>query len=286
MLNFKPVQLGSSQQPFLGMCTKVAQIMLAPPFKHNFNRQTYNFLTVKDCQSYMPAAGWVANQPYLLNAVIIDSNGNGQKCIVAGTSQTPGPPAWTTGLFTTLVDGGVTWQNLGVLTNIPQINNFGFIEKAWVQDVNSGSEWKEMGISLDLPRDSTSGCPKYISAQTDDNVGNISIRLTPPPAGIYPITMQYQALQVPFTSVGVTWAPIPDRLFYTYSYGVLALAYAYKGDMQRAMWAGGHFVGGLLSYYEGLSETQINQFLRVWSATLGENIAQAKSQQGTALRQV
>jgi hypothetical protein len=226
-----------------------------------------------------------------LGTVIIDSNGNGQKVIVAGTSESSAP-AWSTGLFTTTLDGGgspptgLLWQNVGVITSILQITDFSFIEKAMVQDVNNGNEWKEIGISLDLPRDTTTGCPKYISVQTDDNLGDIAIRLTPPPAGVYPVSFQYQALQVPFSSVGQTWAPIPDRLFYTYSYGVLALAFASKGDMQKAIWAGGHFVGGLLSYYEGLNETQINQFLRVWSATLGIDIAQIKAQQGTQARQM
>lgn len=287
-LNFYPLTLGSSSQPFVGMCTAVAQVILAPPFRHNFNRNTVNFLTKSGVQTYVNTNSWNANYIYTLGTTIIDPNGNGQKVIVAGTSSSY-QPTWSTGIFTTTNDDGgsppssLTWQNVGPLVSISQITDFGFIEKAMVQDINNGNVWKELGVSLDLSRDTTPSCPKYISAQTDDNLGDVAVRLMPPPGGVYPVSMQYQKLQVPFTSVAQTWAPIPDRMFMIYSFGVLALAYLYKGD-SRFQWASMQFVTKMLAYAEGLSETQINQFLRNWQLTTSENTWNQKAQQGTAAR--
>ena len=280
-LNFFPVALGSTNQPFIGMCNAVAQFMLAPPFKHNFNRASLDFVTVSGTQTYVKAQSW-ASGAFSAGAVIIDSNGNGQKALVAGTTG-GSPPAWATGLFLTTADNTVTWQNVGPLGNILAVNNFSFIEKAYVQDINNGNEWKELGISLNLARDTTTGCPKHVSAQSDDNLGDLAIRLMPTPAGAYPVSIQYQQLQVPFTGLSSNWAPLPDRLFYTYSMGVLALAYLYKGDM-RFSWASSQFVARMLAYAEGMEESQVNQFLRRWAATLSEGAWAQQAQQGTSAR--
>ena len=93
------------------------------------------------------SAGWVANTVYAVGAVVqatfsywitVEVYGvigfnpyNGQpiygyrpqqqqvtvtcifQCTVAGTSQTPGPPAWTNGLGTTVTDNTVGWTNQG-----------------------------------------------------------------------------------------------------------------------------------------------------------------------------
>lgn len=281
-VNFYPLTFVSTQQPFLGMCERVAQILLSPPFKPNWNRNSIKFVTTAGVQTYIYASSWVASTVYNVGTTIIDSNGNGQVVTVAGTSGSSAP-TWSTGMFTSTTDSSVTWQNVGTLASIPQITDFSYIEKAAVQDINNGSVWKELGISLNLPRDAQTGCPKFVAAQTDDNVGDVGIRLTPTPAAAYPIDVQYQKLHTPFTTLANLWAPIPDRLFYVYSFGVLALAFLYKGD-SRYQWASQQFIAGVLSHYSGLDETQRNQFLQAWDATLTDATRMQSAQQGVAAR--
>lgn len=56
---------------------------------------------------------WVASTPYALNALIVDSNGNQQKCTTAGTSGGTAP-AWNTTLGGTTSDGAtLVWTNEG-----------------------------------------------------------------------------------------------------------------------------------------------------------------------------
>ncbi len=59
------------------------------------------------------ASAWGASTAYPLGAQVQDSNGNQQKCIVAGTSGTA-QPAWPTTLGATVTDGSVTWELTGV----------------------------------------------------------------------------------------------------------------------------------------------------------------------------
>jgi hypothetical protein len=284
-LNYYPLSIGGSNQPALGIANSIAQVVLAPPFKWRFNRNSVNFITTSGTQTYMSANGWVGVTAYTVGTTIIDSNGNGQKCVVSGTSG-GSAPTWSTNLFATTSDGSgnLSWQNIGPLSAIPQMTDFGFIEKASVQDINNGSVWKELSIALDLSRDSTTSCPKLISAQSDDNLGDIALRLMPPPGAAYPVTVQYQKQLATYTSLGQTWSPLPDYLYMTYNFGFLALAFLYKGD-SRFEWASQQFTTRLLSYAEGLKESEISAFLQNWqSSSTAFALWAQKVQQGVAGR--
>jgi hypothetical protein len=63
-------------------------------------------------QFTMQAASWVATTYYQLNAVIIDTNGNLQKCSQKGTSSSS-VPTWGTGALAVTNDNGAKWTNLG-----------------------------------------------------------------------------------------------------------------------------------------------------------------------------
>ena len=289
-VNFYPLTVGDGNQPFMGMCERVAQILLGPPFKPSWNRNSIQFVTTSGTQTYVNAGSWASGTAYTVGTVIIDTNNNGQRVIVAGTSG-GSAPSWVTGLFLTTTDNSVTWQNIGPLATIPQITDFAYIEKAAVRDIYSSSSisvansWKEMEISLNLSRDTAQGCPKYVAAQSDDNIGDIAIRLTPTPGAAYPVDVQYQKLHQPFTALSNPWAPIPDRLFHTYSMGVLALAFLYKGD-SRYQWASQQFIAGVVSYYGGLKETEMNQFLQAWDSTIADAVKAQKAQQVVSARGV
>jgi hypothetical protein len=60
------------------------------------------------------------------------------------------------------------------------VPDFGFMEKAWVKEVDN-SDLKELEIRTSLAASVEKARPQFISAQSDDNAGNISFRLMSPP---------------------------------------------------------------------------------------------------------
>lgn len=52
---------------------------------------------------------WAASQAYAVGAQVTDSNGNFEKCVVAGTSGASSP-GWPTATGTMVADGSVTWE--------------------------------------------------------------------------------------------------------------------------------------------------------------------------------
>lgn len=164
------------------------------------------------------------------------------------------------------------------------ISDFGFAEKAQVQDVNSNSSWKEIGIRLDLSLESLTSCPKYICPLLDDNSGNITFRLMPVPGAAYPVNVQYQKAQPLFASLSQTWAPIPDFMFYVYSLGFMAFALLYKGD-SRFPGAMQQFATTLIANSEGLTESEMNIFLQTWTGiTNTVALTALKQTQGNQVR--
>jgi hypothetical protein len=280
-----PLAVGATMQPFLGIANAVAGTMLSPPFKWSFNRSSIDFLSVASTQNYRNAGSWASNTVYAVGTVIIDPNGNGQKVTQGGTSG-GSTPSWSTGMFTSTTDNGVTWMNVGALASIPKITNFGFVDKAQIQDVNNNSEWKELQVKLDLSRAAQISCPKFIAAQSDDNLGDITFRLMPVPGSAYPVSVNYQQAQKPFTQLSNLWSPFPDRLFYVYSFGCLALAYLYAEDPRFQM-AQQQFISRLVAQAEGLTETEINIFLSNWNALTGTTAGyNMRLSQGIQARQV
>ncbi len=63
------------------------------------------------------SSAWAASTAYTRGAQITDSNGNFQKCVIAGTSGVAAP-VWPTSMGTTVADGTVTWE-LASLAGFP-----------------------------------------------------------------------------------------------------------------------------------------------------------------------
>ncbi len=57
---------------------------------------------------------WVASHAYALATAIIDSHGNVQVVITAGTSKAGAHPTWATAINGTTTDGTVSWRNAGL----------------------------------------------------------------------------------------------------------------------------------------------------------------------------
>ena len=142
-------------------------------------------------------------------------------------------------------------------TSLP---NFGWIEKAVNVDPNSGYSSTELEVATVLAQENLPNLPAKISAELDDDSGNVTFRVFPSPDSAYIIYVTSQNAAPIFTATTNTWAPIPDYLSFLYNQGFLAKTYEYMGDprFQSAMQL---FLQMLVSTSEGLSISQKNIFL-------------------------
>lgn len=145
---------------------------------------------------------------------------------------------------------------------------FGWIEHGSVQD---GTQWKPLQPKLALSLDSSTGRPQYVSAEKDDNGGNITFRFLPVPDKNYPASLTIQQKTTLFATLSDTWSPIPDEYSYIYQWGFFALMAIFADD-PRGVMANQKFVAHLLGAQQGLTATQINIFLNNWQAVTGQMI--------------
>lgn len=145
------------------------------------------------------------------------------------------------------------------------IPNFGWIERAVLNypNPNAGPATgaSELEVKLDIGFEATPNLPTQIAALIDDNNGNITFRLSPPPDQNYTVNILYQLRSPTFGSTQDTWAPIPDYLSYLYNLGMRAVAYEYLGD-ERFPFAYQMFLRQVVAANDGLTETEKNIFLQ------------------------
>jgi hypothetical protein len=163
---------------------------------------------------------------------------------------------------------------------------FGYLEKATVTDVNgivTELEYKTV-LSADTTGALNRARPNYLSAQSDDNAGNVTFRLMPVPDAVYVLTLVFQKQPILFTALGGFWAPIPDYMQYIYNRGFLAMALE-SADDPRFQVEHQRFLATLIAASEGLSETEKNIFLgnAINTSTQGQS-AQLRTQQATQAR--
>jgi hypothetical protein len=194
-------------------------------------------------------------------------------------------PTWSTDTANNGVttDGSLIWTCSDIQTYIQYVPDLGWIEHGSVFDITTDVEkWFTLQQKLSLELDSSTARPRYISAHTDDNQGNIGFVLTPVPDKAYPINIHIQKKAELFASTADTWSPIPDEYSYIYNWGFLALMYMFADDPRFAI-ANQKFVSALLASNEGLTETERNIFLGNWAAVTGIS---PKEQQGMVARGV
>lgn len=143
------------------------------------------------------------------------------------------------------------------VVNLP---NFGWLEKAVVTFSINGSQTTELEIVNNLAIETNPNLPTRISAQIDDDEGNITFRLSPAPDQAYVITITFQNAAGTFSTVADTWTPVPDYLSYLFNSGFQAKAYEYLADprFQTIMQL---FLQQLTTANNGLSDNQKNIFL-------------------------
>lgn len=164
--------------------------------------------------------------------------------------------------------------------NIP---NFGFEEVASVAD--TGGLNKEITFKKVLALDGTTpDRPAYIAVQSDDNQGNISFRLSPPPEQAYTVTVEYQRKPPPILSLAGLWTPVPDEYAYIYNWGFITMAAMLVSDPRMTAYAQ-KFIGHLLGAQSGLTERQINIFMSTFLQRTGMvAVAGLTAQQGVTAR--
>lgn len=137
---------------------------------------------------------------------------------------------------------------------------FGWIEKAIVTWNSNGEQTTELENSTNLAVESNPNLPTKISAQMDDDAGNITFRLSPAPDQPYVVTVMSQNAAPTFSATTQSWAPLPDYMSYLYNTGFQAKTYEYLAD-PRFQTIMQQFLQMVVSANTGLSESQKNIFL-------------------------
>ena len=142
--------------------------------------------------------------------------------------------------------------------NLP---NFGWLEKASFTDsTQSPPVTTELEVVLNLETETVPNLPVRIAARLDDDNGNITFRLSPPPDKTYTLNITYQKAAPTFGNLTDSWAPVPDYLHYVYHEGFLAKSYEYMGD-ERFPATMQMFVRQLIAANGGLAQSQVNIFM-------------------------
>jgi hypothetical protein len=160
---------------------------------------------------------------------------------------------------------------------------FSHIEHASVLDTSKTPvQWMELKVQNELALDSRNARPMFVGPHVEDGNGNVTFRVMPSPNAVYPVSIHVQLASPLITSINQTWAPMPDFMQYIYSWGFLALIWAFADDA-RFQIANAKFTAGLLARAEGLTEEEKNIFMANWNLQTSQ--VSGKTQQGNQARQ-
>lgn len=140
---------------------------------------------------------------------------------------------------------------------------FGWLEKAVLVNPAAVAPTPpnfELEVYEVLADDGTQNRPLRIAKLLDDNAGNLTFRLMPPPDAIYTVDLLYQNFPGILTSLNNLWAPIPDKYIFLYTRGLLALLQMiYNHPLSATNWE--LFCRHLVAIAEGLDEEEKAIFL-------------------------
>ena len=288
--------IGNNLEPALTAANCVMQTILGPPFQFWWNTQELSFTTspvanTAAITNVVVAAGiatiTTANTFAVGNLVIPSGVTtatflNGQLLIVLTATATQITAAVTTQTYATHADTG-TLTNATTQDYTIAAPSFSHIQHATVLDTTrTPPNWVELKVQNNLALDSRNARPTFVGPEIEDGNGNMTFRVMPSPNGVYPVSVHVQLAAPRITSINQTWSPMPDFMQYIYTWGFLALIWAFADDA-RFQIANAKFTAGLLARAEGLTEEERNIFLNNWNATLG--IGPQKSAQGMQARQ-
>lgn len=289
--------IGNSLEPAKTAAAMVMQTILGPPFTFWWNNQelafttspTANTATITNVSVSNNIATITANNTFAVGNIVLPSGLtnatflNGQLLVVLTASPTVITAQVTTATYASTSDTGTLTNATTQDYTIPA-PAFSHIEHASILDTSkTPSNWVELKVQNDLALDSRNARPMFVGPHVEDGNGNVTFRVMPSPNAVYPVSVHVQLAAPLITSVNQTWAPLPDFMQYIYSWGFLALIWAFADD-SRFQIANAKFTAGLLARAEGLDEEQKAIFLNNWNAITSQ--ASGKMQQGMQARGV
>ena len=293
--------IGNSLEPALTSAQLVMQTILSPPFDYWWNSQEVSFTTSPN-QVTAVISGNISITNGVITIPAVNTFALGQLILIGGLT---GATAFLNGQLLvnliaspTQVTSEINYANLAptAATGTPlltagttqdytvSVPNFSHIEHASVLDITkTPNKWIELKVQNDLALDSIQARPTFVGPHAEDGDGNVSFRVMPAPSAAYPVAIHVQLVPPRVTSINQTWAPIPDFMQYVYSWGFLALIWAFSDDARFQM-ANQKFTSGLLSRAEGISAEERDVWLNNWNNLTGRQ--QMETQQGIQARQV
>jgi hypothetical protein len=286
--------IGNSLEPALSSANMVAQTLLGPPFTPWWNNEELSFTCNPVAASAtitniaISATGVLTvtadntffyGNPILLAGITTASQLNGQLVIVQSYDPTGFTANTNFAEYASAPDTG-TATNTTTQDYTLAVPEFSHIEHCSVLDINQTPPvWMEMEVKNNLSLDAKTDRPRFLNPHTEDGNGNMTFRVMPAPDKPYPVSIHIQKAAPRITSVNQTWAPIPDFMQYIYSWGFLALIWAFADD-PRFQVANQKFLAGLLARAEGISEEDRNVFLNNWNnLTSGQNMDMQQGKQ-------
>ena len=288
--------IGNNLEPALTAANMVVQTILAPPFEWWWNTQELGFTTSSTAYSApitnVSVTAGIATittaNTFAVGNLVIPSGVtsatflNGQLLIVLTASPTQITAAVTTATYASHADTG-TLTNATTQDYTIAAPAFSHIEHASVLDITkTPPNWIELKVQNNLALDSRNARPTFVGPEVEDGNGNVTFRVQPSPNAVYPVAVHVQLAAPLITSVNQTWSPMPDFMRYIYSWGFLALIWAFADDA-RFQIANAKFTAGLLARAEGLTEEERNIFMNNWNNMTAQ--ASGKMQQGGQARQ-
>lgn len=211
---------------------------------------------------------------------------NGEPAITAAnlTKQTIlGPPfkwPWNRGSFHVELNPTETNWGQDYLLALP---DFHFVEKLWLTDTE-GKVTEITNIASSLSAESAVKRPSSAAMNTQDQYGNVTLRLNVLPDEPYLIDGYYQRAAAMMTSLANTWGPVPDHLSYIYDWGFLGFCSLLTKDARAPIFLA-KFASHLLGSQDGLTAQQRNIFLGDFLTLLGQQQREGMAtQQGAAGR--
>ena len=269
--------IGNNLEPALTAAQSVMDVLLGPPMSWWWNNKELAFtcnttpLVSSAITNVSVTAGEVtitvantfaAGALVLVSGLVTATWLNGQLLVLdtASATQVTAPVNNKTTYASTSDTLGIltaqTTQDYTIATP-----TFSHIEHASVLDTSkTPAKWWELKIQNELALDSTLARPSFLGPHVEDGNGNVTFRVMPAPLGNYPVSIHVQLAPPRITSINQTWAPIPDFMQSIYTWGFLALIWAFADD-PRFQIANAKFTSGLLARAEGITDEEKNIFL-------------------------
>lgn len=179
----------------------------------------------------------------------------------------------------------------GVQDYVVDLTDFGFLEKVSLTDPSNGQVWEilnvfnTLSLGLSDPTANKQGRPQSVCVYSVIYGTSVKLRFTGVPDKAYGVTLIYQKLPVPITSVNSNWG-IPDQYIDIYNNLFLGEALANMDDARANIYRQ-RGITTLLAKAEGLTEMQKNMFLEMyWSRDRQQLAATLRAQQAQQARGV